>query len=70
MWMFVSAFFLLSPHFTPKDLSLFIYMLLIMPWIFSMMHKNNTAFWPILVHKGTLSSILTDSKLANDMPAY
>ena len=34
-----------------------------------MIHKNNTAFWPSLVPKGTLSSILTD-KLANDMLAY
>ena len=26
-WVFVSAFFLLLPHLTPKDLSLFIYTL-------------------------------------------
>ena len=34
-----------------------------------MMGKNKTAFWPSLVPKGTLSSILT-VKRANDMSAY
>ena len=34
-----------------------------MPSIFSMIHKNNTAFRPNLVSKGTLSSMLTDSNL-------
>ena len=37
--------------------------------IFSKIHKNKTAFRPILVPKGTFSSILT-VKLANDKPAY
>ena len=27
VWVFISAFFLLSPHLAPKDLSLFTYML-------------------------------------------
>ena len=36
-----------------------------------MIHKNKTAFWPSLISKGTLSSILTvNFLLANDMAAY
>ena len=37
--------------------------------IFSMVHKNEIAFWPNLDPKGMLSSILT-VKLANDVPAH
>ena len=37
--------------------------------IFSMVHKNKTAFWSNLDPKGTLSSILT-VKLANNVPAH
>ena len=37
--------------------------------IFSMIHKNKTAFRPSFVPKGTLSSILI-VELANDMSAY
>ena len=37
--------------------------------IFSMVHKNKTAFQPNLDPKGTSSSILT-VKLPNDMPAH
>ena len=68
-WVFISAFFLLLPHLTPKDLSLFFTRCVIMLHIFSTINKNKTAFRPGLVPRGTLSSILI-VKLADDMPAY
>ena len=68
------CFFLLLPHLTPKDLSLLIcYYKTLSDYAahFLMIHKNKTAFWPSLISKGTLSSILTvNFLLANDMAAY
>ena len=61
-WVFISAFFLLSSHLTPNNLSPFIcYYITLSGYVFHFLNdsKNKTVFWSSLVPKDTLSRILT-----------